>query len=297
MLNRRQPYRIVINVLLTLGSLAFILPLLMIISVSVSSEAAIASFGYRLIPKEIDLTAYRYVLGDLSKIGRAYAVTAFQAVLGTAAGVTIMGLVGYVVSRQSCAFRRPLMFFILFTMLFNGGLVPTYIINTQWSHLGNTVWVYIFPVLANGFFIIIFRTFFSRLPQEIFESAHLDGANELTIFLRLVVPMSTPAFAAISFLFLQGRWDEWFNTLIYIRDENLYTLQFLLQRIILEVEFIRNLAMQAAGVFWNEVDIASMPTESMRYAMVIIAAGPMLIIFPFFQRYFTEGLTVGSVKG
>jgi putative aldouronate transport system permease protein len=189
------------------------------------------------------------------------------------------------------------MVFILFTMLFNGGLVPTYIINTQWYNLGNKVWVYIFPVLANGFFIIIFRTFFTRLPQEVFESAHLDGAGELTIFIRLVVPMSTPVFAAISFLFLQGRWDEWFNCLIYIRNENLYTLQFLLQRIILEVEFIRNIAMEAAGVHWNEIDIASMPTESMRYAMVIIAAGPMLLVFPFFQRYFTEGLTVGSVKG
>ena len=293
----RQRYKVLIHIILIALSLCFILPLLMIIAVSFTSEADISTYGYRLFPAHIDTTAYRYVFSDVSKILRAYAVTAFQALLGTLLGVITMGLVGYVVSRQNCSFRRPLMFFILFTMLFNGGLVPTYIINTQWFHLGNKVWVYIFPVLANGFFIIIFRTFFSRLPQEIFESAHLDGANELTIFTKLVVPMSTPVFAAISFLFLQGRWDEWFNCLIYIRDETLYTLQFLLQRIIMEAEFIRNMAMDAAGVHWHEIDIASLPTESMRYAMVIVAAGPMLLVFPFFQKYFTEGLTVGSVKG
>jgi putative aldouronate transport system permease protein len=293
----RQRYKILIHTILILGSLAFILPLLMIISVSFSSEADISAYGYRLIPRSIDLTAYRYVLKDASRIGRAYGVTAFQALLGTFLAVLTMGLVGYVVSRKNCAFRRPLMFFILFTMLFSGGLVPSYIINTQWYHLGNKVWVYIFPVLANGFFIIIFRTFFSQLPHEIFESAHLDGASEITIFLRIVVPMSTPVFAAITFLFLQGRWDEWFNCLIYIRTEQLYTLQFLLQRIIMEVEFIRNLALSAVGAQTYEVDLANIPTESMRYAMVIIAAGPMLFVFPFFQRYFTEGLTVGSVKG
>lgn len=294
---RTPRYKILIHTILIVMSLTFVIPLLMIISVSFTSESDIAEFGYRLLPRQIDLTAYEYALSDLTQIGRAYAVTAFQAVLGTALGVIIMGLVGYVVSRSNCAFRRPLMFFILFTMLFNGGLVPTYIINTQWYHLGNSIWVYIFPVLANGFFIIIFRTFFSKLPQEVFESAHLDGASELTIFVRLVVPMSTPVFAAISFLFLQGRWDEWFNCLIYIRNENLYTLQYLLQRIILEVEFIRNLALDAAGLQIMDISIADMPTEGMRYAMVIIAAGPMLFVFPFFQRYFTEGLTVGSVKG
>ncbi|MBT3273990.1 MAG: carbohydrate ABC transporter permease [Spirochaetales bacterium] len=294
---KRPKYKILIYITLITLSLIFILPLLMIIAVSFTSEADIYTYGYRLIPAKIDTTAYGYVFGDMSKILRAYGVTAFQAFLGTFLGVITMGLAGYVVSRQNCSFRRPLMFFILFTMLFNGGLVPSYIINTQWFGLGNKVWVYIFPVLANGFYIIIFRTFFSRLPQEIFESAHLDGAGELTIFTRLVVPMSTPVFAVVSFLFLLGRWDEWFNCMIYIRDESLYTLQFLLQRIIMEADFIRNMAMDAQGLHWNEITIASLPTESMRYAMVIIAAGPMLLVFPFFQKYLNEGLTVGSVKG
>lgn len=296
-MQRNPRYKILINAILIVLSLSFILPLLMVISVSFSSAEDLATYGYRLIPRSIDLTAYQFALSDLSKIGRAYGVTAFQAIVGTVMGVTIMGLVGYVVSRHNCAFRKPLMFFILFTMLFSGGLIPEYIINTQWYGLGDSIWVYIFPVLANGFFIIIFRTFFSKLPEEVFESAHLDGASELTIFIRLVAPMSTPVFAAIGFLFLQGRWDEWFRTLIYIRSEDLYTLQYLLQRIILEVQFIRDLAMNAMGVQFAEFDVTTMPTESLRYAMVIIAAGPMLVIFPFFQRYFTEGLTVGSVKG
>lgn len=290
-------YKIAIHAFLILFSLAFILPLLMIVSVSLTSAEDLATYGYRLIPRQIDLGAYRFALADLSQIGQAYLVTASQAVLGTVMAVVVMGLVAYVVARHNCGFRGPLMFFILFTMLFNGGLIPEYIINTQWYGLGNSFWVYVWPTLANGFFIIIFRTFFSRLPEEIFESAHLDGASELTIFIRLVAPMSTPVFAAIGFLFLQSRWDEWFRTLIYIRDQELYTLQYLLQRIILEVQFIRDLAMSAAGMQFGEFDVTSMPTESLRYAMVIIAAGPMLFVFPFFQRYFTEGLTVGSVKG
>jgi putative aldouronate transport system permease protein len=293
----RHRYKVAIHLLLLLASLAFILPFVMVVSVSLSSEKDIGRLGYRLTPARIDLTAYEYVFRDVSKIVRAYGVTALQAVLGTVLAVVIMALVGYVISRKTCAFRRPLTFFILFTMLFSGGLVPSYIINTQWFGLGNKFWAYVFPVLANGFNIIIFRTFFSRLPAEIFESAHLDGASELRIFTGLVVPLSAPVFAAISFLFLQGRWDEWFGCLIYIRNEKLYTLQYLLQRILLDAEFMRQLAMNAQGVHWNEISISSLPTESMRYAMCIVAAGPMLVIFPFFQRYFTEGLTIGAIKG
>jgi putative aldouronate transport system permease protein len=294
---RTPRYKILIHAFLIVFSLSFILPLLMVISVSLTSAEDLATYGYRLIPRNFTLQAYRFALADFSKIGQAYLVTASQSVLGTFLGILVMGFVGYVVSRKNCTFRKSLMFFILFTMLFSGGLIPEYIINTQWYGLGDSFWVYIFPTLANGFFIIIFRTFFSKLPEEIFESAHLDGASELTIFFRLVVPMSTPVFAALSFLFLQGRWDEWFRTLLYIRSEELYTLQYLLQRIILEVQFIRDLAMSAAGVQFGDFDMSQMPTESLRYAMVIIAAGPMLVIFPFFQKYFTEGLTVGSVKG
>ncbi len=297
MVRAHQRYKALIHVLLILGSLTFILPFVMVISVSLSNEKDIYDLGYRLFPAKIDFTAYNYVFKDVSKIVRAYGVTSFQAVLGTVGAIVIMALVGYVISRKTCVFRRPLTFFILFTMLFSGGLVPSYIINTQWFGLGNKIWAYIFPALANGFQIIVFRTFFSRLPAELFESAHLDGASELRIFTSLVIPLSTPVFAAMSFLFLQGRWDEWFNCLIYIRNENLYTLQYLLQRILMDAEFMRQIAMNAQGVHWNEIAISSLPTESMRYAMCIVAAGPMVVVFPFFQRYFTEGLTIGAIKG
>ena len=289
----RQP---LLHLLFIALSLLFVVPFLLIVSVSLSNDQDIADFGYRLIPARIDLSAYTWVFRDLSTVLRAYGVTAFQAVAGTTLGVLAMALAGYVLSRTDYAWRRIVVFVIFFTLVFSGGLVPTYIIVTRWYHLGNTLWVYIFPVLVNAFFVIIIRTFFTQLPEEVFESARIDGAREITICLRVALPMSTPALAAIAFLFFQGRWDEWYNTLLYIRDKELYTLQYLLQRILLEFDYVREIAAQSPEMeFYLQTE--EMPLESMRYAMAIVAAGPILLIFPFFQRYFVRGLTVGSLKG
>ncbi|MDR2751508.1 MAG: carbohydrate ABC transporter permease, partial [Clostridiales bacterium] len=186
--------------------------------------------------------------------------------------------------------------YIFITMIFGGGLIPSYIINTQYLHLGNTIWIYIVPGLVSGFYIIVLRTFFQGLPASLSESAKLDGASEPSIFLNIVLPLSKPVLATVSLLILLDRWNNWYTALIYIRDTRLYTLQFLLQKILMESQ-----AMQA--MIDNIPPWASrqysfrMPLESLRYAMCIIAAGPMLVIFPFFQKYFARGLTIGAVKG
>lgn len=290
---KRQP---LLHVFFIGVSMLFVLPFLYVISVSLTSETDIMRYGYQLIPPTIDFSAYQWVFRDVSTIVRAYAVTAFQAGMGTFLGVTVMTLIGYAISRPDYALRRHVSFLVLFTMLFNGGIVPTYVIVTQWFELGNSIWVYIFPLLVNPFFVIIIRTFFAQLPNEIFDSAHMDGAGEIRICFQLALPISTPVIAAVSFLFLQGRWDEWQNALLYIRDSDLYTLQYLLQRILLEIEFLRHMAAQSPEMaqFLGEEEL---PRESMRYAMAVVAAGPMIFIFPFFQRYFVRGLTVGSLKG
>ena len=294
-MQRKRPQPI-LNVFFIIVSMLFILPFLYVIAASLSSEADIARYGYQLIPRTIDLSAYEWVFRDLSTIARAYVVTAFQAVLGTFLGVTVMTLIAYSISRPDYALRRHVSFLVLFTMLFNGGLVPTYVIVTQWYGLGNTVWVYIFPLIVNPFFVIIIRTFFAQLPREIFDSAHLDGASEIRICMQLALPISTPVIAAVAFLFLQSRWDEWHNALLYIRDRDLYTLQYLLQRILLEAEYLRQMAAQSPEMESLLRD-RELPRESLRYAMAIVAAGPMIFVFPFFQRYFVSGLTVGSLKG
>ena len=177
----RQP---LLHLLFIALSLLFVVPFLLIVSVSLSNDQDIAEFGYRLLPARIDLSAYTWVFRDLSTVLRAYGVTAFQAVAGTTLGVLAMALAGYVLSRTDYAWRRIVMFVIFFTLVFSGGLVPTYIIVTRWYHLGNTLWVYIFPVLVNAFFVIIIRTFFTQLPEEVFESARIDGAREITICLQ-----------------------------------------------------------------------------------------------------------------
>ena len=206
-----------------------------------------------------------------------------------------MALVAYPLSRQNFKLRQPITFFIFFTMLFGGGLIPTYILNTQYLHLGNTIWIYILPGLASAWYIIIIRTFFSQLPQSLVESAKVDGAKELRIFFQIVLPLSKPVLATVLLMTLLAKWNDWYTSLIYIRDSKLYSLQYMLQKMLREAEFVKGLSNSQMGL--NIQLDTEVPTESVRFAMVIVAAGPMLVVFPFFQKYFTRGLTVGAVKG
>lgn len=268
----------------------------MIISVSMTSERDLLESGYRLFPSNIDWTAYRYVFANPSQMMDSYAITAFQAAGGTLLAVLVMALCAYPLSLPNYRLRNATMFFIFFTMLFGGGLIPTYILNTQYLHLGNTAAIYILPTLANAFHIIILRTFFQGIPYALAESAKMDGARELSIFFRIILPLSKPVLATIALFNLLDRWNDWFTSLIYVNNEKLYTLQYLLQKILMDVEFVKSMARDAPpGMFsGSSLDI---PTESMKFAMCIVAAGPMLLVFPFFQKYFAKGLTIGAVKG
>lgn len=286
-------YKFFVHLLFIAFSAAFIIPFLYTISISLTSESVIQEQGYQLIPPSIDFTAYQTVFKNMDEIVRAYGVTAFTTFVGTFLSVLVMALCAYPLSRNDFKWRYPFTFFIFFTMLFGGGLIPTYILITQYYGLGDTIWVYILPSLANAFHIIIFRTFFAGLPFSLIESAKLDGASELKIFFKIILPLSKPAIATIGLFNLLGRWNEWMTALIYIRDDKLYTLQFLLQRILMEVEYINNIANELP-IDFGTMDV---PTETVRFAMAIVAAGPMLFVFPFFQKYFAEGLTIGGVKG
>ena len=286
---------VIIHMIFILFSLCFILPFIYVISASFTKEADLLKYGYSLLPRQFDLTAYRYVLANPKQLIDSYKVNIFISIMGTVLGVLIMSLAAYPLSRQNFKLRKPITFGI-FTMLFGGGLVPSYILITQYLHLGNNIWVYIIPSLASAWYIIIFRTFFEGLPVSLVESAKIDGAGELMIFLRIILPLSKPVLATIAVFTLLNKWNDWFTSLIYIRDSQLYTLQFLLQRILREAEFVKNIANDMPTLV-NVQTSNDIPTESMRFAMCIIAAGPMLVVFPFFQKYFTRGLTIGAVKG
>ena len=293
-MKKRIGGKIALNLFLFLGSLTFIIPLIMMCSISLSAENAITEYGYTVFPKVFSTAAYKSVFANPHQIIQAYKVTIAFSILGTVLSMLIQSMMAYSLSKSDFTGRKFFTGMLLFTMLFNGGLVPSYILNTQYLHLGNTFWIYIFPSLVSAFNVFMFRTNIAALPDGLLEAAKLDGASEFTIYFRIVFPLILPILASLGFLSLLGRWNDWNTALLYIRDSELYSLQYLLQRILNEADYIKQ--MQKAGTT-SMLDAKNIPGESLRYAMAVVAAGPMLVVFPFFQKYLSKGLTVGSVKG
>lgn len=292
MYNRKTVFTFIINIFLFLCALTFIVPLLYIAAISFSSSASIDSFGYSFIPKEFSLSAYKSIFHNPLQLLSAYRVTLFSAIFGGVLSVLVMALIAYPLSRRDFIFRRPMTYIIFFTMLFGGGLVPSYILNTQYLNLGDSIWIYIFPSLASAWYIIVMRTFFSQLPVSLIESAKVDGAGEGRIFLSIIIPLSKPVLATVFLMVALSRWNDWFVSLVYIRDSSLYTLQYMLQRILYESEFVSMASQNGINVQLSDKVV----NEPLRFAMVVMTAGPMLVIYPFFQKYFSMGLTIGSIK-
>lgn len=291
-------FLVALNIFFVIMCACFIVPLLLVISASFTSESWLtAGNGFSLVPHEFTVAAYKSAFGDGMRMVKAYGVTIAQAFLGTFLGCVIGGMVAYPLARSNFRFRKPVTALVFFTMLFSAGMIPNYIVFAKYYGISNSFWIYILPGISGGAWnTMVFRTFFKGLPEDLFESAYLDGAKELKIFFKIVVPLSKPVFASIGFMTLVGKWNNYTTSMIYIRDENLYTLQYLLQRLMNEAEFLKNLANNAAEMGNIALD-ANMPAESLRYALCVIAAGPMLAVFPFFQKYFAKGLTIGAVKG
>ena len=294
---RKSLFPVFLHLFFILMSACFVLPLIVVISASFTSEEWLnAGHGLSLIPHNFTTAAYQAVFSNAERIIRAYGVTIAQAFLGTAISCVIAGMAAYALSRSNFQFRKVLTGVIFFTMLFSAGMIPTYIIYSKYYGISNTFWIYILPGMAGGaWYTMVFRTFFKSLPESLFESAHLDGASELTIFFRIVVPLSTPVFASVGFMVLVAKWNDYTTSMIYIREEDLYTLQYLLQRMMDEAKFLKSLSQSVMGNIM--LNTQNTPSETLRYAMCVVAAGPMLLIFPFFQKYFSQGLTIGAVKG
>lgn len=275
-------------------SACFVVPLVAVISISISNEPMITRMGYSLLPRRVDFTAYKYILDNPMTIIGSYKVTAIVSFGGTVLYLIVASMCAYAISRPAFRFKKQISFYLFFTMLFNGGLVPTYVLMTRYLRLKDTYLALILPLLVNVWYLFILRTFFSQLPNEIFESATVDGAGEMRIFMQIALPLCKPALATVGLLMLLNFWNSWYNAMLYINDASLYPLQYLLQVMLRNIQEIlkdmQNNVPAAGGMF-------NVPTENTRMAMCILAAGPMLLIFPFFQKYFTKGLTVGSVKG
>ena len=276
--------------------LCFLLPMVMVISISFSSEAWVNAGGYSLIPHEFSTAAYKLAFKNPKQMLNAYGITFAESAIGTVSSCIVAGMAAYPLSRSNFRFKMPITFLIFFTMLFNAGMIPNYITLAKYYHLNNSFWIYILPGITGGAWnTMVFRTFFKGLPESLFEAARIDGAKELYIFFRIVVPLSTPVFASLGFMTLVAKWNDYTTSMIYIRDESLYTLQYLLQRILNEASFLKSL--MTDGTVGVDIGQMEQPAETLKYALCVIAAGPMLLVFPFFQKYFSQGLTIGAVKG
>jgi len=285
--------QILLTAFFTLFCALVLFPFLLVVSVSFSSEADIADYGYRLIPKSIDLAAYKYVFANPGAILDAYKVTIFESFVGTTLSVLLMAMGAYALSIKALKGRGFWSMFFYFTMLFSGGLVPSYILITRYLHLNNTIWVYIFPSLISPWHMFMMRTFFSQIPGEISESAMIDGASEYRIFLQMIIPLSKPVIATIFLLGFLGRWNQWNTAMLYIDNPKLVSLQYLLQKLMKNIQVLQ----QSQEMIGMAETMEELPSESARMAMAVVVAGPALLVFPFFQKYFVKGLTVGSVKG
>ena len=285
--------QIIINVVFIFFGLLCIIPLISILSISISNEIDILKNGYSLIPRMIDLTAYSYILYKPVQILNAYKVSIFITLFGTLASLIVVAGIAYPLSRPDFKLRNSLSFFPFFTLLFNGGLVATYILISNYLHLKNSIWVLILPYMASAWFILLLKTFMQKIPMDIIESCMIDGANEFRIFLQIILPLSKPGLATVGLFTLLQYWNDWWLSMLYIETEKLIPLQYMLYRMMANIEFLTS----SSNKMPPGMKMAQIPSESARMAMAILAAGPMLIVFPFFQKYFVKGLTVGAVKG
>lgn len=288
-----KKFNLVLNIIFIILAFLCLFPILLTLSISFSSTESIMQYGYRLIPTKFSVDAYKYIFGDPSTILNAYGVTIFNTVVGAAASVLVISHVAYPLSRSDFKLRLPITYYILFTMLFSGGQVAGYMVTTTMYHLQNTRWVMILPCLMSPWYMVVLRTFFKTgVPNAIIESGKLDGASELRILWQLIFPIALPGIATIALFQVLMFWNEWNLPLLYITNPKLYNLQFLLQQMMQNIQMINEspeFAAQSAGA-------AKLPSESARMALCFVAMGPILVTYPFFQKYFIQGLTVGSVK-
>ncbi|WDM31404.1 ABC transporter permease subunit [Paenibacillus mucilaginosus] len=284
--------RIVSYVFIALLAVSCLLPFVLIVATSLTSEASILKNGFNLWPKEFSTYAYRIVFENPELIIGSYIVTLGITLVGTAVGLFLVAMTGYALQRPDFHFRNKISFFIYFTTLFSGGIVPFYLLITQYLHLKDNYLAVLLPGLLSPFLIIMMKSFTQSIPHAITESAKIDGAGDFTIFMRLILPMSTPALATIGLFIALGYWNEWYNSMLFLSPDMKYRpLQLFLYNVVTSADFIRN---SAAA---SNVPLRDVPLESMKMATAVVATGPVILFYPFVQRYFIQGITVGAVKG
>lgn len=282
-------------VIMVLLAFICIFPVLLLFMSSITSEASLLKNGYSVFPEEFGFDAYRYLWMSREKILRAYGMTIAQTAVGTSLSVVVTTLLAYPLSRKDLPGRNVIAFYIFFTMLFSGGMIPSYMMWTQMFHIKDTFFALIFPSLfLSGFAVIMMRTYFStNIPDNVLEAAKIDGASEVKILLRIVLPMSKPILSTVGLMTALAYWNDWMNGLYYLtKRTDLYTIQNLLNWLITSADFLSN--NQANSLLAANIQV---PSVGVRMAVAVIAILPILVIYPFFQKGFVKGIVIGGVKG
>ena len=289
MTRSRMLFNIVAYVILIVTVLLCTVPFLMVISGSFSENSRIIREGYSIIPRGFSLDGYRIIFLFPKEIGRAYYVSIMVTALGTLLGLVITSMAGYALQSKHLRYRNPIAFFLYFTMLFSGGLVPWYMVIINLG-MRDTMAAMIIPMAGNAFYILLTRNFMRNVPESLIESAKIDGAGEFYIFRKIMIPLSKPVIATVGLFLALAYWNDWFLASLYVRDQTMWPLQYKLYKILSAQSSISQ-----AGA--ENLPIATIPTEAMKLANAVVATGPIILLYPFLQRYFVQGITIGAVKG
>ncbi|TYP76634.1 carbohydrate ABC transporter permease [Paenibacillus methanolicus] len=275
----------------TLVAVICVLPFLLILGGSFTKESEIVLEGFKLIPKQFSLDAYRFIFEYPEDIIRAYGLTVSLTAIGTSLSLFFISMSGYVIQRTDFKWRNIFSFIFYFTTLFSGGLVPLYILVVNYLKLNNTFWVLLLLPMINVFYILVMKSFMRSIPAAITESAKIDGAGDFTIFIRLILPLCKPALATIGLFVALAYWNDWYYSLLFISDQKLYPLQYYLYKIIGNVDALKIVAEKSGN------KVPDLPGEGLKMALTMVVTGPIIFLYPFIQRYFVKGLTIGAVKG
>ena len=278
-------------IIVGLFALICLFPFALMVTSSFMNESEILTEGFKLIPNEWSISAYQFLFRSPKKLIDAYQVTITTALIGTTMGLFFMSMAGYVLCRKDFLFRNQISFFIYFTTLFSGGLIPSYLLMVNGLHLKDSIWAMILPAIMSPWSIFLMRNFMKAVPESLYESASIDGAGDFRIYWQIFLPLAKPALATVGLFLVLGYWNQWYNAMLYIESTDKYPLQYFLQRIINQAN-ISLLIQQGLTI-----NVQDLPSESIKMATAVVATGPIVLVYPFVQKYFVSGLTVGAVKG
>ncbi len=289
--NDERILKIVSYTVVGIFALICLFPFLLMVTSSFMSEKEIIQEGYKLFPKEISFSAYEFLWDNSTKLIDSYQINIFNVLVGTTLGLFLMSMAGYVLCRNDFKYRSHISFFIYFTTLFSGGLIPTYMLMVNSLGLKDSVWAMILPGLMSPWSIFLMRNFMKSVPDSLYESASIDGAGDFRIYWQIFMPLAKPALATVGLFLALAYWNEWYNAMLYIESPSKFPLQYFLQRMISQAN-VQLLVQQGATI-----NTGDLPSESIKMATAVVATGPIILVYPFVQKYFVSGMTVGAVKG